>query len=98
MNEPVEPQHQGTLYLVATPMGNLGDITQRACEILEEVEVVACEDTRETGKLLKLWARANRLLVANEHTEVSIGPAIVELLDQRQRCGSRERCRKPGYL
>ena len=83
MNEPVEPQHQGTLYLVATPIGNLGDITQRACEILEEVEVVACEDTRETGKLLKLLGlRANRLLVANEHTEVSIGPAIVELLDQ----------------
>ena len=83
MNEPLEPQHQGTLYLVATPIGNLGDITQRACEILEEVEVLACEDTRETGKLLKLLGlRAKRLLVANEHTEASIGPAIVELLSK----------------
>ena len=83
MNEPTTLPHQGTFFLVATPIGNLGDITQRACEILEEVEAVACEDTRETGKLFKLLGlRAKRLLVANEHTEASMGPAIVELLSQ----------------
>tara|TARA_Y100001970_G_scaffold163414_1_gene199731 strand:- start:5130 stop:5981 length:852 start_codon:yes stop_codon:yes gene_type:complete len=83
MNEPREPHRQGTLYLVATPIGNLGDITQRACEILEEVQVVACEDTRQTGKLLKLLGlQAKRLLIANEHNEASIGPTVVELLSQ----------------
>ncbi len=85
MNEFAEKTGQGTLYLVATPIGNLGDISQRAREILEEAEAVACEDTRRTGKLLELLGlRARRLLVANQHTEVLVGPTVVELLDQGQ--------------
>ena len=85
MNEFAEKTGQGTLYLVATPIGNLGDISQRAREILEQVEAVACEDTRRTGKLLELLGlRARRLLVANEHTEVLVGPTVVELLGQGQ--------------
>ena len=83
MNEPEKNSNQGTLYLVATPIGNLGDISQRACQVLEEVEVVACEDTRRTGKLLELLGlQAKKLLIANEHTESSIGPTVVELLAQ----------------
>ena len=85
MNEFAENTGQGTLYLVATPIGNLGDISQRAREILEKAEAVACEDTRRTGKLLELLGlRARRLLVANEHTEVLVGPTVVELLGQGQ--------------
>ena len=85
MNEFAEKTGQGTLYLVATPIGNLGDISQRAREILEKAEAVACEDTRRTGKLLELLGlRARRLLVANEHTEVLVGPTVVELLGRGQ--------------
>jgi len=83
MNEFSATTNRGTLYLVATPIGNLGDISQRAREILEQAGAVACEDTRRTGKLFEhLGLRARRLLVANEHTEVSIGPTVIALLDQ----------------
>lgn len=60
----------GTLWLVGTPIGNLGDLTPRAVEILAAAELVCCEDTRRTGKLLQhAGVRANRLAVANDHTE-----------------------------
>ena len=60
----------GTLWLVGTPIGNLGDLTPRAIEVLAAVELVCCEDTRRTGKLLQhAGVRANRLAVANDHTE-----------------------------
>ncbi len=59
-----------TLWLVATPIGNLGDLAPRATEVLASVELVCCEDTRRTGILLRhAGIRAKRLAVCNDHTE-----------------------------
>ena len=60
----------GTLWLVATPIGNLGDLSPRAVEVLAGTSLVCCEDTRRTGRLLQhAGVRVERLAVANEHTE-----------------------------
>jgi 16S rRNA (cytidine1402-2'-O)-methyltransferase len=68
-----------TLHLVATPIGNLGDLAPRAIDVLGNVALVCCEDTRRTGRLLQhAGIRAARLAVCNEHTELS---RIVEVLD-----------------
>lgn len=59
-----------TLWLVATPIGNLGDLAPRAVEVLGSAALVCCEDTRRTGKLLQhAGIRAERLVVCNDHTE-----------------------------
>jgi 16S rRNA (cytidine1402-2'-O)-methyltransferase len=59
----------GTLYLVATPIGNLEDITQRALRVLREVDVVACEDTRRTQVLLNHYGIKTKMLSYHEHNE-----------------------------
>ncbi|MEO6716606.1 MAG: 16S rRNA (cytidine(1402)-2'-O)-methyltransferase [Novosphingobium sp.] len=58
---------QPGLYIVATPIGNLGDITLRACEVLRGVSAVACEDTRVTGKLLKHLGIKQRMIRYDDH-------------------------------
>jgi len=59
----------GTLYIVATPIGNLEDITQRALRVLREVDVVACEDTRHTQRLLNHFAIKTKTVSYHEHNE-----------------------------
>lgn len=68
------------LYIVATPIGNLRDITVRALETLASVNLVACEDTRVTGKLLARYQIKSRLISYHEHNATRNGPKIIEAL------------------
>lgn len=62
--------NMGTLYIVATPIGNLEDITKRALRILSEVYLILCEDTRETKKLLDRYGIKASLLSYHQHSEI----------------------------
>jgi 16S rRNA (cytidine1402-2'-O)-methyltransferase len=69
--------------LIGTPIGNLGDLAPRAVAALAEADVVCCEDTRRTGRLLQhAGVRAASLLVANEHTEAAVAGEVVARLDR----------------
>ena len=71
----------GVLVLVATPIGNLGDMTQRAIEALQSADVICCEDTRHSGKLLAHFGvTGKKLIVINEHTEYDAREQIVSLV------------------
>ncbi|WP_206483300.1 16S rRNA (cytidine(1402)-2'-O)-methyltransferase [Thalassotalea sp. G2M2-11] len=70
----------GTLFIVATPIGNLSDITQRAISVLTEVDVIACEDTRHTKKLLSAFSITNKTLSLHDHNERQKQDYIAELL------------------
>lgn len=71
-----------SLYVVSTPIGNLGDITRRAVEVLGSVDVVLAEDTRRTGQLLKYLDVHARLISAHEHNEASRSRLVVEILGE----------------
>ena len=73
-----------TLYMVATPIGNLEDITYRALRILKEVDTIACEDTRQTLKLLNHYGISSHLISCRAANEKQSAPGIVALLDQGQ--------------
>ncbi len=75
----------GTLYIVATPIGNLEDITLRALRILREADVIACEDTRQTRKLLDHYGVAKPTVSYHEHNETVRTPELIE----RLRAGAR---------
>ncbi len=71
----------GTLILVATPIGNLGDTSPRAIEALQNAALICCEDTRRTGKLLSHFGiRGVRMAIANEHTEIARIDEVLDLL------------------
>jgi 16S rRNA (cytidine1402-2'-O)-methyltransferase len=73
--------NRGALVLVATPIGNLGDISQRAIEALKAADIVCCEDTRHSGKLLAHFGvTGKKLVVINEHTEYDAREEIVSLV------------------
>ena len=70
------------LYLVATPIGNLEDITLRALRVLKEVDVIACEDTRQTQKLLNHYAIGTRTTSYHEHNEMTKSAELVKEMQE----------------
>lgn len=73
-----------TLYIVPTPIGNLGDITQRALEVLRRVDLVAAEDTRHTGLLLQHFAISARLFALHDHNEQQKAEQLLAKLQEGQ--------------
>ena len=71
-----EPEN-GILYMVGTPIGNLNDISQRALNILQNVSLVACEDTRQTKKIMNKFNISNKLISFNKHNSLTKIPKIV---------------------
>src|SRR6186713_1835016 len=68
------------LHVVATPIGNLGDITLRAIEVLRAVDLIACEDTRVTGKLLKAHGIGTPMFAYHDHNAERVRPVLIERL------------------
>lgn len=76
----------GTLYIVPTPIGNMGDMTERAKETLQNVDFVASEDTRVGGKLLMLLGIKKPLMSYHEHTSRNISDSIIERILSGENC------------
>ena len=76
----------GTLYLVATPIGNLSDFSERAKKTLAEVDFVAAEDTRNTGKLFAAFGLSRPMVSYHEHNRRERGPQIVARLQNGESC------------
>src|SRR5215204_4328655 len=72
----------GTLYLVATPIGNLSDITHRALQVLRDVDLIACEDTRHTHKLLSHYGITTKTISYHEHNEQQRAEQLIDQLKQ----------------
>ncbi len=90
---------QGALYVIATPIGNLADITLRALHVLQLVDAVACEDTRHTQTLLRSYGLERpgaQLLAVHQHNETEAAQAVVERLRAGQRVAYVSDAGTPG--
>jgi 16S rRNA (cytidine1402-2'-O)-methyltransferase len=85
-----------TLYVVATPIGNVTDITLRALHLLALADVVACEDTRKTGALLQRFGLSKSTIAAHQHNEREVADKIVERLRAGQRVALVSDAGTPG--
>ena len=65
------------LYIVSTPIGNLGDLSPRATHILQAADVIACEDTRVTGKLLKRYGVDTQMIAYHDHSSPAVRAGII---------------------
>ncbi|MFZ2295263.1 MAG: SAM-dependent methyltransferase, partial [Polaromonas sp.] len=76
---------EATLYVVATPIGNLADISLRALYVLQLVNVIACEDKRHTQPLLRQYGIEKPLLAVHQHNEAEAAGLVVERLQRGER-------------
>ena len=87
---------KGALYIVATPIGNLGDITLRAIEVLKQVDIIACEDTRHTKILLDHYGIKKTLTSYFEHNKQKKGKYILEILESGKKVALVSDAGTPG--
>ena len=80
MSNELSPAAAGALYVVATPIGNLGDLSVRARDVLAAADLIACEDTRTTRPLLALHGITTRTLALHEHNERAAGAKLIEAM------------------
>ncbi len=92
----MEQHKTGTLYVIATPIGNIEDVTHRACRVMSEVDALACEDTRHTPKILEKYGapRPRSIFSYHEHNEEKAGKRILGLLEKGHSVGL---CSNAGY-
>ena len=74
----------GILYVIATPIGNLNDITYRAVECLKTADFIACEDTRQTAKLLQKYEISKPLISYHQHSKLTKIDYLIDLLKQKK--------------
>jgi len=86
----------GTLYVVATPIGNLADITVRALSVLARMDAIACEDTRHTGALLRSYGLSATLLAVHEHNEAEAAQQVIRRLHNDERVAYVSDAGTPG--
>ena len=77
-NNQLNNEVSAKLYIVATPLGNIGDITYRAVEILKSLDLIAAEDTRLSGKLLSYYQISKPTFPLHDHNERQRGSVLIE--------------------
>lgn len=83
-DKPVDEPARGVLYVVATPIGNLADMSRRAIDVLNSVNRIAAEDTRRSGRLLQHYAIQTPMVALHEHNERELAPELVKQLQAGQ--------------